>query len=256
LPHTRGGVDAQALVAIVGLMESLPFEARRQVGQVIRAWLHRMIELHSVQLEPIESSINIQHIDKVVDFVVKQESKTKGVIEQRVVDYLSLLAFGRQGRAKGIGDSINASNLSKHKLGDVEFANVNNRQAIALEAHGGHLSAVYVDDHRRSLSRSIEQRLAESWRSFDDPDKWSIKVLFVAHSFDRTELLPKEETIHDVRVEYAYWNYEQLKELAYETTTDKHYISQVFSQYLIDELNKPTVRQEVRRTFNDIIKQN
>jgi len=252
--HNRGGDDAQALVAIVGLMESLPFGARRQVGQVIRAWLHRMIELHSVQLEPIESSINIQHIDKVVDFVVKQESKTQGVIEQRVVDCLSLLAFGKQGKAKGIGDSINASNFSKHKLGDVEFANLDNRQAIALEAHGGHLSAVYVEDHLRSLSRIIEQRLAESWRSFDEPDKWSIKVLFVAHSFDSKELLPKKETVHGVKVDYKYWHYDTLKRLAYKRINDASCIGQVFSQYLIDELNKPTVRQEVRRTFNDIIK--
>lgn len=253
--RNRGGDAAQALVSIVGLLESLPFGVRRQVGQILRAWLHRIIELNSSQIEPFSGPVSSASINRVVDAVCKRGSKTQGVLEQRVVDCLSFLAFGRQGwRAKGIGDSINASNFSKHKLGDVEFANIAPRKAIAVEAHGGYLSAVYVEGHRRSLSRIIEMRLAESWSAIDEPANWSIKVFFVAHSFERREKLPRCETICDVRVHYKYWTYGTLKRLAYRRPLQPLDISEVFYEHLIQALNQPTVRQEVRETFTTLAK--
>ncbi len=249
--RNRGGDNAQALVGILSLLESLPFGARRQVGRIVRAWLYRIIELQTIQLMFIQDSINIEAIERVVESVINSESSTGGVIEQRVVDALSLLAFQKQNwRPKGIGDSVNASNFSKHKLGDVEFANVANREAIALEAHGGHLSVTYVANHRRSLSRIIEQRLAESWAAIDDPTKWSISVVFVAHSRDETEL-PQGDQIHGVRVSYEYWDYRKLSEEANKNHNPPRR-REVFNEHIIKALNQPTVRENVREKFREL----
>jgi hypothetical protein len=249
--RNRGGDDAQALVALLNLLESLPFAARRQVARLFRAWLCRVIELETVQPVLIQGPLAQPGFDSVVDFVTANETNTQGVIEQRVVDCLSTLAFSSHGwRAKGIGDGINASNLSRHKLGDVEFANLDERTAVALEAHGGHLSGTYVKDHQRSLARIVHQRLAESWEDLDEPSNWSVKVLFVAHSRDATGL-PSSEVLHGVSITYEYWTYGELRNAAI-TASDEITKISVFNALVVDALNKPTVRQSARDKFLSI----
>lgn len=250
--RNRGGDDSHALVEVLTLLESLPFNARRQVARVLRAWLCRVIELETV--EPF--LIDINNLEKafldVVEFIVHSETNTQGVIEQRVVDALGMLAYQRPGwRPKGIGDGINASNLSRHKLGDIEFANINERTAIALEAHGGHLSSTYVRGHQRSLSRIVKQRLEESWADLDSPENWSIEVIFVAHSRDKSGL-PKTENLHGVEITYSYMNYEELKDLALENSDPAWQLS-IFEELVIDAMNRPTVRQSARDKFLQIV---
>lgn len=107
-----------------------------------RAWF----ELETSTPVPLPTDLTAEDIERVVFFdIADNETYTQGVLEQRIVDGLALLAFSGEGwRPKGIGDSVNASNLSRRKLGDVEFTNVDGRTAIALEAHGGQLSINYV----------------------------------------------------------------------------------------------------------------
>ncbi|WP_146112424.1 hypothetical protein [Arthrobacter sp. MYb224] len=250
--RNRGSDDAHALVSLLGVIESLPFIPRRQVARVLRAWLLRTIELCTV--DPV--LLNLKATDalftQITDYVTQYETFTQGVIEQRVVDCLAVLAFGGVGwRARGLGDGVNASNFSRHKLGDVEFANVDERQAIALEAHGGHLSATYVADHSRSLSRIIDQRLTESWSALDDPDAWTITVLFVAHSRDQASLLA-QDTIHGVNVSYKYIDYAQLLELALENSTPTERIKSL-ELHVFEQLNASTVRETAREKLREII---
>lgn len=250
--RNRGSDDAHALVGLLTMLEALPFAARRQVARVLRAWLVRIIELRTVKVVPLDATLN--HTDFLVaaNYIENHETFTQGVIEQRIVDALAMLAFNHPGwRPKGVGDGINASNLSRHKLGDVEFANVDQRTAIALEAHGGHLSRTYVRDHQRSLGRILNQRLTESWADLDAPEKWTVRVIFVAHSRD-TDGLPEEEVIHGVSVQYEYLGYGELTELAVKDRTPGE-LTDSFRTYVIDALNQNTVRQDARDKFTTLL---
>lgn len=250
--RNRGGDNAHALVALLATIESLPFVPRRQVARVLRAWLWRIIELLTVKPVPIDVHVTDELFTKVTDYVTENETYTQGVIEQRVVDALAVLAFDKPGwRARGLGDGVNASNLSRHKLGDVEFANVDERRAIALEAHGGHLSVTYVRDHARSLSRIIEQRLAESWLALDDPKAWTVEVLFAAHSMASSGL-PQMEVLHGVNVVYEYINYRKLVSIALKDSTANDRTAS-FEFYVIDQLNSDTVRESTRDKLRAII---
>lgn len=249
--RNRGGADAHALVSILTAIESLPFVPRRQVARVLRAWLMRLIDLRTVDAVPIDLAVTEALYEKTTKYVAKHETYTQGVIEQRVVDALAVNAFSGPGwRARGLGDGVNASNLSRHKLGDVEFANLDERRAIALEAHGGRLSATYVRDHARSLSRIIEQRLAESWSALDDPTTWSVEVVFVAHSRDPSGLL-QAEVLHGVNVSYRYIDYHELIELARNGSTIDERIA-AFRTHVVEHLNLGTVRESARQRFREI----
>jgi hypothetical protein len=239
------------LVALLESLESLPHVTRRQLARLFRAWLYRVIELETSTAIPLPDSLTAGEVERVVSFVTANESNTQGVLEQRIVDGLAVLAFGGDGwRPRGIGDSVNASNLSRRKLGDVEFANVDDRTAIALEAHGGHLSLTYVRDHQRSLARIVDHRLSESWSALDDPSAWKIRVIFVAHSRDVSGL-PTKEFIHKVEIHYEYWDYQRLvQEAASRTTRIGDDAS--FRSNSVAPLNSRTTRQSVRDKFLSI----
>jgi hypothetical protein len=250
--RNRGGDDAHALVAILATLESLPFIPRQQVARVLRAWLTRVIELRTVTPIFLTTVASNQTFEKATKFVAEYETNTQGVIEQRVVDCMASLAFGRPGwRPRGLGDGVNASNLSRHKLGDVEFTNVDERKAIALEAHGGYLSATYVADHSRSLGRVIEQRLAESWAGLDDPSAWEVRVLFVAHSRDSANL-PDSDSLHGVAVTYKYIDYFELLDQALADTSEAEQHA-AFDTFVIEALNLPIVRESARERFRGIL---
>jgi hypothetical protein len=235
-------------VALLESLESLPFITRRQIARVFRAWIYRVIELMTMTPIPLPVDLNADEIERVIDFVTAHETDTQGVLEQRIVDCLALLVFKQDDwRSRGIGDSVNASNLSRHKLGDVEFANVDERTAIALEAHGGHLSVTYVKDHQRSLARIVHQRLEESWAALDEPSAWTIKVIFVAHSRDKAGL-PEKETLSGVRIKYKYGDYSDLHSRAH-TQTSRLGLDPIFRASAIDPLNAGTTRQSVRDRF-------
>lgn len=211
-----------------------------------------MIELCTVKPVLLDLTVTNDLFAAVTDYITENETYTQGVIEQRVVDCLAVLAFDGEGwRARGLGDGVNASNLSRHKLGDVEFANVDKRRAIALEAHGGHLSVTYVADHTRSLGRIVEQRLAESWLALDDPEAWNVKVLFVAHSRD-ADGLPLAKTLHGVNVTYEYIDYSELVERAVAVSSPSDRIA-AFELHVVKRLNARTVRESVREKFREIV---
>ena len=62
---------------------------------------------------------------------------------------------GRGWRSHGIGDSVNASNVSRRKIGDAEFQHATEKTVVAYESHAGRLTDVYVDGHVETLRRVI-----------------------------------------------------------------------------------------------------
>ncbi|MGY1551590.1 hypothetical protein ACW5CM_07360 [Microbacterium sp. A588] len=250
--RSRGGDDAHALVALLAALEALPYLPRRSVARVLRAWLMRAIELHSTTPLLLDRDVSGTLFSDFIDHVIAHETHTQGVIEQRVVDCIAALAYSdARWRPHGLGDGVNASNLSRRKLGDVEFADVNGRRAIAVEAHGGFLSATYVANHQRSLARVLEQRLRESWAAIDEATNWTVDVVFVAHS-RATRGLPTADTLHGVNVNYRYIDYDELVVQARANSSSAEQ-NRDFARHVIDVLNKPTVRESAREKYRQIV---
>lgn len=251
--RNRAGGDAYALVEILAKFESLPFAPRRAVARIIRAWCMRMRSLASASNSVVMAK-KLSHVaHSACALIQTRETNTKGVLEQRIVDALGILAFGLPGwRPRGLGDSVNASNLSRKKLGDIEFTNVNLRRSIAVEAHGGQLTRPYVLDHQKSFSRALSQRLESSWLDLDEAANWSVQVIFVAHSLAND--LPESDTIFDVPIEYEYWNYDRMIQTALESASPES-IDAAFREYFVEALNKPVVPQWIREQAVSLLDQ-
>lgn len=245
--RNRGFEDAHALVDLLESIESLPYTSRRHVARVIRAWQERVLELCTTTPVLIEYPDSEEQFTRLIDFVAKKETQTHGVLEQRLVDYLAVLAFDRPGwRPRGLGDGVNTTNFSRKKLGDVEFANTNGRTAIAVEAHAGMLSRIYVNDHIRSLNRIVALRLEESWAAIDEPQNWTVRVIFIAHSLGKD--LPDSTMIHGVNVELEYTTFADFRRKAVEQS-DMEQRLQAFKDHVITPLNKVSVRETTRERF-------
>lgn len=242
--RNRAGKDAYALVEILAKLESLPFAPRRAVARIIRTWCMRMSSLSATSQVTVVTNDISKLVSACCQLISARETNTRGVLEQRIVDALSMLAFNAPGwRARGLGDSVNASNLSRKKLGDVEFVNANMRKSIAIEAHGGTLTQPYVLEHLRSLSRALLQRLESSWLDIDEAKNWTVKVIFVAHG--AVTALPERGSAYEVSFEYEYWDYDRLIQQALESASPEQ-INQAFDKYFITAINQPVVPQWIR----------
>ncbi len=241
--NNRYAIDGHAVVSLLELLESLPFVARRDVARILRSWLVRIVELTK---DPYQALPEMFYDDYVAlsEYLAEHDTGTQGVIEQRAVDALSVLAYGGTGWVpRGLGDSVNASNLSRKKLGDIEFANLDLRRAVALEAHGGPLSPAYVRAHQKSLARIIDMRLEDSWAALDEPSNWSIEVVFIAHGLAGS--LPTSEVISEVPVTYTYIDYKTF----IDSTLKSHgpeIVASSFDTYFLAAMNEPRVRESAR----------
>lgn len=260
LNHTwalsRGGLETDALVGLLADLESLPYSGRREVARIVRAWLWRVIELQRAEPDLLEIPSDESEFDALVEFVVSGNTATQGVLEQRVVDCLAVLTYPEVARwhPRGLGDSVNASNMSKRKLGDIEFTRTIDRdtaESVAIEAHGGHLSRAYVESHQKSLARILELRLSEGAAAAYRPGDWTVEVQFVAHSRDLTGL-PEAELIHGVPVTFRYLDYAEFRDRALSQYSDSDYLG-AFIEHVVYVLNRPTVRQLVRDRYREIV---
>jgi hypothetical protein len=241
--NNRYAIDGHAVVALLELLESLPFVARRDVARILRSWLVRIVELKKDPYQPLPEMFFDEYV-ALSEYLAEHDTGTQGVIEQRAVDALSVLAYGGVGWVpRGLGDSVHASNLSRKKLGDIEFANLDLRRAIALEAHGGPLSPAYVRAHQKSLARIIDMRLEDSWAALDEPSNWSIEVVFIAH--DLAENLPTSEVISDVPVSYIYIDYKTFIDRTL-ASHGRESVASAFDTYFLAAMNERRVRQSAR----------
>lgn len=240
----RKATEAHSLVSLLETIESLPYQARREVCRIIRAWIARIISLAQVDSTELPASLYLDDYLALTHYICDNETYTSGVIEQRVVDALGMVHYAKPGwKPRGIGDSVNASNISRKKLGDIEFANIDARIAIAIEAHGGVLTAPYVAAHHKSLVRIVQQRLDDSWLAIDDADKWTIEVVFVGHGIDPD--LPTSDSILGVNVTYDYMDYHDFARTTL-SEADESDLESAFEHYLRSALNNRTVRQSAR----------
>jgi hypothetical protein len=178
---------ARALLDILNGLESLQFAARRELAKVIRLWLHRVMRM-SVPLNiALPVTLSTEQMSAILVGVAKANTGTYGVIEQRVIDAISAAqhpaALGW--RSRGIGDSVNTTNISRRKFGDSDFQDTENRQILAYESHGGELTDVYVDEHLRTFSKVLALRMDEL-ESVADLKEWQVLLIFTAHRISVT----------------------------------------------------------------------
>lgn len=251
--ENRSETSAYALVNLLQKINNLPYHARKEVSRVIRSWILYFIQLEDVpeDFPPFDVDFTAKTAREFSDAVNSAETYTRGVIEQRLVDALALLAFDGSGIAvRGIGDSVNASNFSKKKMGDLEFLNAGAKQSLALEAHGGQVTPGYVYAHLSSLARVLEGRQVDNPEMQDEKDEWIITVAYIAHDFsDGLDELPTK--VSGFSVKHEFWSYEELTEKAFEGATDSD-IAQIFNAHVRDALNSRNVLQSARDKATEI----
>lgn len=172
------------LANVFNILSELPYATRRRVARIIRSYLvHVANERQAATALPEVSSYDIRAF---VQRVSASNSLTRGVLEQRLVDFLAASIHSPdEWIARGLGSSVNETNASGRKFGDVEFLYLDDRETVhAFEAHGGELRDEYVQDHINSLFSTVKyfKKL-----SADRGESYSRKVdvAYVAHGITR-----------------------------------------------------------------------
>jgi hypothetical protein len=155
---------------------------------------------------------------------------TSGVLEQRLTDCWLLHTAGDLAKwhSKGFGDSVFATNTSRKKFGDAEIKHRDLAEIISVEAHGGHLSQVYVDDHLATLMRVLLVRIEELEDRVPVSD-WKLILRFVSHSVD-ADLL-ESTVVGGLPVQIEYYNFADIAPLgadaAFQALLHHHFVEQL-----------------------------
>jgi hypothetical protein len=177
----KKSLSAHALITVVESLSSLGFSARRELATWIRRLLLRIIRLEA-DTEVDLPKFDLSHIENLASATATGQTNTFGILEQRIVDAISVLSYPLPDWVpRGLGDSVNATNMSRKKLGDCDFQCAKNRQVVAFEPHAGKLTDVYVQGHELTLKRVLQERSTEWEQTVGEGEEWSVAVTFVAH---------------------------------------------------------------------------
>jgi hypothetical protein len=192
-------IQAAALVAVVLGLSSLSFPARKQLSGTIRRGIFRFIEVKTPAEITIPAARGLDPIRTFLENVAAAPTGTRGIIEQRVTDFLGAMSHKDTAwRSRGLGDPVNASNTASRKLGDCDFQNAVTHRCDAIEAHAGRLTDVYLDEHLRTLRLNLPRRITE-WSGISEISEWSMEITFIAHEDARSApaaTLPLEIPCH------------------------------------------------------------
>lgn len=179
--------QARALVEIVEGLSSLTYSPRVQTSSLLRKAIIRYIEIITPDPIHIVQQTEFEVIKRFVRSVSARQTFSRGVIEQRVVDFLAAIEYPHPTwQSRGLGDPVNASNTSSKKLGDCDFQNLVERKCVALEAHAGRLTDVYVREHLRTLRINLPSRL-EEWSRISELSDWQLHLRFLVHEDARSD---------------------------------------------------------------------
>ncbi|WP_449123653.1 hypothetical protein [Pseudomonas sp. MPG01] len=203
MKKTGGRPGTAALERILFNLEMMGFAARRELARLIRLWLHRIIRLTQPMTNPLPLSLSQSEWSNVLVSVAAGNSSTYGVLEQRLVDALTWGRYVGGWRARGVGASVNATNISTRRLGDCDYQSSDEKIIFAFESHGGVLTDIYVREHLRTLRKTFALRRHEL-EGIAEISAWKIHVSFVAHELmlrdfadgDRVELEDANLTVH------------------------------------------------------------
>jgi hypothetical protein len=246
-------IKAKALVNTIEGLEQMSFAARRELTSAIRKWILRLIRLNNLEEIQIDESITLDEIKKIVELIKSNETQTYGIIEQRLVDFLLEVKYSgqKEWRSRGLGDSVNASNVSRKKLGDCDYQNVDIKKVVAYEAHAGKLTNIYLKEHLRTLERVLELR-KEEWLSISELYEWGVEVIFIVHDF--SEEISKEEKIIINGLEVGI-KIITFSEFIQDLQIDEQAVN-IFIQNVIRPLNEKRTPKSVQERFLELLKNN
>ncbi|WP_322354117.1 hypothetical protein [Paratractidigestivibacter sp.] len=208
-PSTGNG--SLMLADAFDIMAELPYTTRRRVAHVIRCYLVLMAsETQASTPLPPATPDNIRAL---VTRVCESNSCTKGVLDQRLVDFLTMCSHEYAGwTVRGLGSSVNESNASGRKFGDVEYMSlVDKGKMEAYEAHGGGLRDEYVTDHVHSLAATVEY-FKKDYEERGEKYERDVEIVYVAHDTSRLERYKNghQEMIDDIPFEFRFITFKQL----------------------------------------------
>lgn len=246
--RTSTKTQAMALVGVIDGLDAMAFLQRRELASWVRTFIHRVIAINdpapfAFPADPDENAMSL-----FAQRLGMQGSGTSGIIEQRAVDAISTALYDETWVARGIGDAVNASNVSRRKLGDCDFQRVEQREAEAYEAHGGTLTRPYVQSHLRSLERVLQRRLDEEWSRIEsDPTAWTVTVTFVATNL-APDLTDEEIAILGVTVRLRYTTI-----AAFCTVVPSQELRVAFMSCVHEQLDQPRVPVRVKTAYAALV---
>jgi len=245
---------ARALAKLLLALEDLSYAAKREVAAWLRRWIHRIMRTRdgataSVTVPFLEDGDDLRSIILTLG---TEPTKTSGIVEQRLLDFLSeSFHSGTDWMGRGIGDSVNASNLSRKKLGDVDFQLITEKKVRAFEAHAGMLSSIYLEGHKRTLLKPLRLRMEAEWMRVSDPGDWSVDVTFVAHEAADGIFAHNTDSVDGVNLVFSTRTYIDLM-VAVESRGELSW--ERFNRIVVERLNKPYTPQKARiAVYNAIV---
>jgi len=238
--------SAKNLVQVFSSMDTMGFAATKELAKWIRAFLVRYIEVNSLEIAPI-SITTTEEIEIILSKIYEKPTETYGVLEQRFVDYCTLVLFkDSQFRVRGNGDAVNSNNWAKKKLGDIDFQSSEELRIITYEPHGGNLTEAYLEGHIRSLKRTILRR-KEELDTISDPANWDISIVFVAYSFGIT--VKREVIFEGYSIKLFSMTFEELY-----NSLDADQID-LFNNHFLTQINDRRTPEKVRIQIRDYMKE-
>lgn len=181
--------QAHALVTVIDGLDKLGHAARKEIAAWMRRLIVRRMRLAQGTHNELPSVLSRSDVSAICAHISSGESRTQGIIEQRLVDVVAASRHpGPNWVGRGLSDSVNATNVSRRKLGDCDFQNSASGSVMAYEAHAGRLTSVYAQGHARTLAKALHARVSEWEENFGAGKAWSVEVLFVAHEVALSEL--------------------------------------------------------------------
>lgn len=245
---------ARALAALLEVLDSLAYPARRELAASIRAWLVKVFDKFADASIDLPTVFSTGDLLSLLGHVSIDQSHTGGILEQRIVDMCSM-ALHPQPRwiHAGVGDSVNSTNASGRKFGDVEALDSQSASVVAYESHAGSMGSRYVAEHMRTLKRTLSERETDLL-SRAAPDVWDIRVVFVAHSFGGDG---PSDFVFDGgwRVKTQFIKFNELHERVLETP-GLAALTHLFSSHCIPVLRSPRTPNRVRDSLLKILSGN
>ena len=244
--------QARALVEIVEGLSSLAYSPRVQVSSLLRKAIVRYIEIKTPAAINIEQQTDFEAIKRFVRGVSTIQTGTRGVIEQRVVDFLAAIEYPLpEWRSRGLGDPVNASNSSSKKLGDCDFQNITEKRCVAVEAHAGRLTDVYVREHLRTLRINLPSRL-EEWSRISELSDWRLYLRFLVHEDARSGAEISVPEVVDGPVEVlTYSQYFEMLLPVMESDTEG--TIRLFNHWVVSILNANNIPIATKQTANSLL---
>lgn len=252
--HARA---ASALAALLASLEPLGGLARKEIANRLRALLRRHMRLREQADGPLPNAIpalNEAQVMSIFAAIAEANSATTGIAEQRMVDCYGVLQHPRHDGwvPRGLGDSVFAPNLPRRKCGDCEFERATQAapSIVAYEAHGGRLSALYVEDHLATLKEIIRRR-SEDLIAVAPLENWAVRVIFVSHGV--TGAVPENcEVETENGVVTAVLEYLTFEAVSNAFPADQA-LAEIANANFTDRLNSPFVHPRVRQRVTELM---